>query len=267
MHHWALLFKTSEIYAAVVIITLIFVVLSVGFVVFIINYKMKQGLHLKEKKRMAEAFEKQLMQSQIEIQEATFEELGNDLHDNVGQLLSSTKLLLGVTQRALLERPDSLNLAVETLGQAIHELRSLTKSLDREWLAQFSLITNLQTEINRINAAKALNIQFVHPVTLPLETQKQIILFRVVQEALQNAIKHSGAAAISIEITAGTDFIIIAVNDDGRGLDGHDFSVGLGIRNMKKRMLLLGGTIDWCQGAGGLSVNIILPFTSYDQEN
>ena len=102
-------------------------------------------------------------------------------------------MLLGITQRNLADIPETLTIAQETLGKAISELRSLSKSLDKEWLAQFDLIDNLATEINRINAGLILEIHFSHPGKLSLTVEKQIILFRIIQEALQNAIKHSEA--------------------------------------------------------------------------
>ena len=84
------------------------------------------------------------------------------------------------------------------MGKAINEVRSLSKSLDKEWLQQFDFINNLQTEVNRINAAKTLQIYFSHPEKLLLQPEEQIILFRIVQEAIQNSVKHSQAQQIDI---------------------------------------------------------------------
>jgi len=209
----------EEVYSTVIIISFILIVLSIGIVFAIVNYKIKQESYRKEKKIMLEEFDRQLMKSQIEVQEMTFGELGKDLHDNVGQLLSSTKMLLGITQRTIIPVPETLNLAEQTLGNAISELRSLTKSLDKEWLEQFDLITNLNTEITRINAAGMLTIQFHHPGKLPLDHQKQIILFRIVQEALQNAIKHAECRTIAIDIKSNEQVISLNINDDGKGFD------------------------------------------------
>ena len=252
------MFKTNEIYSALFLITIVFIVISAGFVVFMISYKIKQGKHLKEKKTMETEFDKQLMQSQIEVQEMTFNDLGKELHDNIGQLLSSTKMLLGVTQRSMAHVPESLNLAEETLGNAINDLRALTKALDREWLEQFDLITNLTTEIGRINASKTLNIEFHHHGKLPMEAQKQIILFRIVQEALQNAIKHAEASQVAIAIKIANSNIILTIADNGKGLGSGSFMNGLGIRNMKHRTKLLGGTIDWESTVIGATVSINL---------
>ena len=207
---------------------------------------------------MKKTFEDALLHSQIEVQEATFSVLAKELHDNVGQLLSSSKMLLGITQRNMTNAPLTLNIAEETLGKAIHELRSLSKSLDKEWLEQFDLIENLGTEIKRINAGMVLEIHFSHPGKLPLTVEEQIILFRIIQEALQNAIKHSDAKNIFIEIETIDENIIVNITDDGKGFEP-TFNDGLGMRNMKHRTKLLGGNITWDTPEKGSSVTIQLP--------
>ena len=183
------MFKTPELFSAIIVVTIIFVVLSTGFVIFIIRFKMKQGLHLQEKKKMADEFSRLLMQSQIEVQEATMSLLGQELHDNICQQMSSTKLMASYALR----RPDAVAKVLTeieiNLGNTINDIRLLTRSLDKEWLEQFSLLDNLATEINRINAAHILKISLDQPDKLPLETDSQLMLFRIVQEALQNAVR------------------------------------------------------------------------------
>ena len=90
----------EEIYATIIITSIILIILFLGIVFAIVNYKMKQHVYLKEKKSMQEEFENQLMKSQIEVQEMTSNELAKELHDNVGQLLSCTKTFCSVATTA-----------------------------------------------------------------------------------------------------------------------------------------------------------------------
>ncbi len=207
---------------------------------------------------MQTQFEQTLLQAQIEVQETTSSYLAKELHDNVGQLLSSSKMLLYVTQKDMKEIPETLITAQETLGKAINELRSLSKSLDKDWLGQFNLIENLTAEIKRINSARILNIQFSHSVDVPLNVEEQTILFRIIQETLQNAIKHSQAKNINIAIETKDENININITDDGKGME-HITPDGLGLRNMKHRTKLLGGTISWATPGKGTAVTIQLP--------
>jgi len=214
-----------------------------------------------EKKLMQQDFEQQLLQSQMEVQEATFSALGKELHDNVGQLLSSTKMLLGITQRNLSNVPDTLTTAEETLGKAIQELRALSKTLNKEWLEQFNLIENLQTEAARVNATDHLQVTIHHNNhSLPLQTDEQIILFRIVQEALQNAIKHAEAKHITISFMVDVHSLNILIEDDGNGFDVSQTPSGVGFINMNHRTQLLGGTIRWeASPQAGTRVSIHLP--------
>lgn len=209
---------------------------------------------------MASEFESQLLQSRMETQEETFATLGKELHDNVGQLLNSAKLLIGVTQRKLTDAPDTLAIADETLGTAINELRSLSKSLNKEWLEQFNFIDNLQAEIKRINATDHLQIHFTHTAPLSLKSDEQIILFRIVQEALQNAIKHAQATNINIILKEEANSLYLIIEDDGKGFaEKEKAQSGVGLLNMQHRTKLLGGTIEWKSAGNGASVIICLP--------
>lgn len=231
------------------------------FIVMLVMAYLKRDLkHLKEKESMEADFEKQLLQSQLETQEETLNQLSIEIHDNIGQLLNSTKLLIGLTQRAVTDPPEALSIADETLGKAIQELRSLSKVLNREWLQQFNFIENLEAEITRINTAKILQIKLSCPPALSLRADVQIILFRIVQEVLQNTIKHAHARHAEIAISENSQFLTISIEDDGSGFSEETAAKSVGILNIKQRTHLLGGTVQWLTAPqDGTSVLIQLP--------
>ena len=250
--------EKNDIMFAIIFATVVLVLLAGFLFFFFLKYRYRSNEYIKEREIMKKTFEQTLLQSQIEVQEATFSILSKELHDNVGQLLSSSKMLLGITQRNMTNIPEALTIAEETLGKAINELRSLSKSLDKEWLEQFNLIDNLTTEIKRINAGLILEIHFSHPGELPLKAEEQIILFRIVQEALQNTIKHAVAKNVHIYFTTSPGLLTVKISDDGKGFE-ETSKEGLGIRNMKHRTHLLAGTITWNTSVEGSSVFIQLP--------
>ena len=243
---------------AISVATIILLLLLSFLLFFFVQYRVKSNRFIKEKEVMKKNFDEMLLQSQIEVQETTSSYLAKELHDNVGQMLSSSKMLLWVTQKNLEKIPDTLIIAQETLATAINELRSLSKSLDKDWLSQFDLVDNLNTEIKRINSGLALHIAFSHSGKIPFNAEEQIILFRIMQEALQNAIKHSEAKNIQIAIEVKDDNLILKLEDDGKGIDEQSEG-GLGIRNMKHRTKLLGGNINWASLEKGTVVTIRLP--------
>lgn len=255
-------YTSEEIRITILSITflLLFFGLSIIFLIFI--FSKKSQLHQKEKEILNANFDRAILQSQLETQEDTFASLGKELHDNVGQLLNSAKLLIGVTQRKFKDAPDTLAIADETLGTAIQELRSLSKSLNKEWLAQFDFIENLKTEINRINVSDSLQIEYSPIAKLHFPVDEQIILFRIVQEALQNAIKHAIASKIRISVIENGEWLSVILEDNGKGF-GEVKQTGVGLLNMQQRTKLLGGTIQWQSSNNGTTVSIQLPVKSF----
>lgn len=239
--------------------TLLILLLLCFLLFFFITYRNRRNKYIHEIAMMKKNFEAALLQSQVEVQEATFSALSKELHDNLGQLLSSSKMLMGIAQRQLTECPDTLNIAEQTVGKAITELRSLSKSLDKEWLEQFDLIENLTAEINRIRSSKLLDIEFIHEGRLPLSYDKQTILFRIIQEGLQNIIKHAEAGNVHITIKTPEKNLLIDIADNGKGFTETSSNGGLGIKNMKQRTHLLGGSIEWLHPASGSEIIIRIP--------
>jgi signal transduction histidine kinase len=252
--------KLSENISIILGASLLLLLITLFIVLMIVAYLRRDLKHLKEKESMEADFERQLLRSQLETQEETLNQLSTEIHDNVGQLLNSTKLLIGLTQRALPESPETLTMADDTLAKAIQEIRTLSKALNREWLEQFNFIENLETEINRINTGGALTIELFHPGRLPMEANKQIILFRIVQEVLQNALKHAQASRIIIEVKENNHTLVIAVTDNGKGFDEATITKSVGILNIRHRAQLLGGEAAWLSAPGqGTRVHIQLP--------
>jgi len=198
-------------------------------------------------KMMQQEFQQQLLQSQLETQEYSLSKISRELHDNIGQLLSSTKMLLGIAEMELDNIPDTLKTAEQTLSKAIQDVRELSKSINKEWLHEFNLIENLHTEKQRINAGRSVQVEVNSKhEKLSLEPEAQVILFRVVLEALDNSIKHASAKQIIIKIEHNVDGFHLSVEDDGHGFDIKSAKKeNSGLRNMEHRIKLLGGNIKW----------------------
>lgn len=244
----------------------IFVMVALFVINYFIYFKRKKESITKEHLKMKEQFQNQLLQSRIEVQEQTFQQIGKELHDNVGQLLSTSRMLIGLTERELQTPPDTLLTANATLGQAINEIRSLAKSLDKEWLERFSFAENIQTMIERINAGKNVAVEYVQTVDLPLRNDEQIILFRIVQEAIQNAIKHASPGHMRIAVEQEEKNYLITVSDDGKGFDVQAVIQNMGLTNMQQRTKLLMGSIHYNSVVGkGTTVSIRLPLKSTER--
>ena len=258
--------ETTNIIRVVIAGTGLLLLIITFMVSFIIIHRKRRNQFIQEQLTMKNELEQQLLQSRIEIQEQTFQQIGKELHDNVGQLLSTSRMLIGLTERELQNPPDTLLTANATLGQAINEIRSLAKSLDKEWLERFSFSENMQTLIERINAGKSIAAEYVQSTELPLRSDEQIILFRIVQEAIQNAVKHAVPTHMRIAVEEQNNCYQITVSDNGKGFDVNSVVKSMGLTNMQHRVELLMGTmfINSIRGTG-TTIAIQLPLKQNEQ--
>lgn len=247
----------QEIYI-IVMATAFLLLLAVGITSLLLVYQKRQLRYRFEKQQLQNQYTEELLKTRLETQEYTLNTVSREIHDNIGQLLNSSKLLIGVAQRA--PQPDTLQTAADTLGQAIQELRSLSKSLNNEWLEQFSFTENLDAEVARINASHKIRMTVEHAAPLTMPKDRQLVLFRIVQETFQNALKHAEPTHIHIKTQHHHGHLQIDVTDNGKGFDLHDPArQGFGITNIKLRTALLGGTVNWLAEQPGTRVVIQLP--------
>lgn len=250
----------SQEIAIIFVASAFFLLVAVGIIVLFSVYQKRQFQYLLEKKELSNQFQKELLKTRLEAQEETLNNLGAELHDNIGQLLSSSKVLISVADRELPAPSATLKVVDETISKAIQELRAISKSLSTNWLGQFSFIENLNTEAERITASRRVKVNLENPSSIEMPMDRQMILFRIVQEALQNALRHSNPSAIFIRTIHSGETLYISVIDDGSGFDVGDKSKnGIGIMNITNRAHLLGGEARWQSSAAGTEVIIQLP--------
>ncbi len=252
--------SSQEVIITLIAGTALLLFLVVIVIIAAMRYQNRKRTHLMDMQRMKHETEQEILKSRLEAQEETLNQLSRELHDNIGQLLGSSKILVGVVRRALPTPMEELQLAEETISKAITELRALTKSLNKDWLEKFNFIENLEAEAKRINATKEFEMTFDHPEIIGLPSERQLVLFRIVQEAFQNSLKHGKANHIKIAVQQLDSHLDISIADDGKGFDVSDSAKnGVGIINIKNRAQLLGGTAQWVSNGSGTSVAIQIP--------
>lgn len=247
------MYKNPEIYF-VTIIGIILGLLLVSFiVVMLILYNRRQQKQEQEMARVKDMYEKEVLQSQLEIQENTFKTISQELHDNIGQMLSVVKLSLSALP---LEKEHKARQLVshsqQVLNKAIIDLSDLTKSLHTDRIADLGLAESIRFELMTLKNTGLIKAQFsLSGAELELQEQKAIFLFRMFQEMLNNILKHSKATHINVELTYHPDnTFVMMVRDDGIGFDikekngSHTPGKGVGLKSMFNRAKLIGAEID-----------------------
>ena len=141
------------------------------------------------------------------------------------------------------------------ISQAINDLRDLSKSLSFEHITTLGLIKTIEIETERINKSGLIEVLFLQEGDVySLSEQHELVLFRIFQEALNNALKHSGAKHFKISLQYHSDLFNLTLEDDGSGFSAEALNnkSGSGLKNMENRAALIGGiaVIDSAPGKG-----------------
>ena len=245
---------------------IIFLLLALLFIIFIVFSIQRRRKMILEKKQMEYQYQQTLLQTQLEIQEQTLKNISQEIHDNIGQALSLAKLNLNTmpptNDEALQQK--ILN-SKELVSKAITDLRDLSRSLDTDYVQEMGLQRAIEYELEMIKKTGTVETSMiVEGAMFRLEKQKELILFRIVQETFNNILKHAGAKTINVNINYGNAFTLV-IKDDGKGVnldplnEGKNNNFGLGIRNMHSRAKLIGAEFNMNSGIGkGTEVEIVL---------
>jgi signal transduction histidine kinase len=245
----------TDISSLIITTTLIFLIAPTFLLTYIFIYNQRKKKHIEEKKRLKSEFQQELLKTQIEVQEQTLTNISREIHDNITQVLSFVKLNLAMTDPADEHCKNNVNESRELIAQTINDLRNLSKSLSFEHIAQLGLIKTLEIESERINNSGILNTKVVvEGDVYSLGEQRELVLFRIFQEALNNTLKHSGAKHLKINLQYSKLLLNLTLEDDGIGFSPWliEESLGSGLKNMQSRAALIGAvaTIDSLPGKG-----------------
>lgn len=236
----------QQIIQFIIIGTILFLLVALFMVSFLFLYRKRQQSFAREKTAMQDAFQRELLQSQLEIQETTLQNIAQEIHDNIGQTLSLAKLNLNTLDPAKPNWEDKTRTSKELVSKAIQDLRSLSKTMYSEAVLASGLCKAVAHELSLLQASGASHTSLQingEPERLPPQTE--LILFRIVQEALHNIIKHAKATLVSVKIWADENTLYVLIADNGVGFDialqNNGVDGGAGLRNMLNRARLIGG--------------------------
>jgi len=218
-------------------------------IVMLLVHKRRQAVMEMEKAALEHQYATQLLQARLEAQEASFQAFSEEIHDNVGQVLS----VLGMYLHQLglcCDAPRAQDLVRQStgmLGRATADLRNLSHTLNAGYIGRTGLLTSLEDEVRRINAVQNVVCTLsVEGEPTPLPPDRELLLFRILQEALSNSLRHAGASRIAVKLAWRPGSLRAAVQDDGRGFDAKKqpgANDGIGLQNMQLRARLLGGAL------------------------
>lgn len=257
--------NTNDIIPFLIVVSAL-IALLVGFITFMfVSYRKRQNNYQNNLEQIQLDHEKTLLSSQLEIQEQTFQHVSREIHDNINLSLTLAKLNLNTVDL------QSSNIAltkiensIELISKSIIELSNISKSLNSDFFEQQGLVKAIEDEVGRIRQAGAYCVAYsVTGNPIFLNAQKELIIFRIIQEAFNNIIKHANANSFQLIIHYGESDLLINILDSGNGFDTKTSIANshAGLKNMQTRSKILGGTMDIKSEIGnGTSLTFNIPY-------
>lgn len=252
----------QEVYYTIILFSLFALLLIIIIVFSAIMYYNRKRKFSYEKKQIDLFYQQQLLQTQIEIQEQTLKTISQEIHDNIGQVLSLAKLNLNTFENIeSTTNQTKISDTKQLVSKAINDLRDLSRSLHGDKIAELGLQESIANELKILeNTGQYKTVFYVTGSLYKLEPQKEMVLFRIVQESLNNIVKHAKAKNIKVELNYKVDAFNLSVIDDGVGFDAKALTstqTGIGLKSMQNRAALIGGVLS-IQSNNGTTIQIEL---------
>ena len=248
----------SELLIPVLSGTILFALLVTFIIYFVVLYRKSQDKFLLEQEQLKQA----LLRAEVEIKEQTLVDISRELHDNFGQIASLIKINLNLLSKGM--NSSQLTKIEETKGlvqELISDFKQLSNSLNGDRIEQIGFTQMLQSEIERINRMDVVKVEGVIPELhgIQLKHSSKVLLFRVLQEAINNTLKHSGATKAELNLSVSNEILSVRYWDNGKGFitSNLDNLTGSGIRNMEARCKMIGASFK-LQGQTGKGVELFV---------
>lgn len=206
------------------------------------------------------------MKAVFDTQEGERSRLAEDLHDSVGQVLSAIKMNLHRLDK--LQNQDTeetsnqqiiLDNTKKLLDECLIEIRNIIKNILPPVLTDFGLSEALENLSNKVAQDTGIEVKFYSQKSNErYKKEIEIMIYRIVQELFNNAIKHAGASKIELALTNASNAIMLTFKDDGIGFNRDQVTHGLGLKNIESRIQLMEGTFS-LTGSPGTTIALKVP--------
>jgi two-component system, NarL family, sensor kinase len=234
--------------------TLGMLVLVIGLVIFIIFHQRKIIRYQMQLQRLEQEQQKLLLNASVRLQEEERQRIAADLHDDAGPLLATARLYLteNLVNQDKATQLQSIFQARQILDDTIQLVRNISHSLMPPTLKNFGLESAVNDLFQKISGSGSINASSrFHDYKERLKSEKELLIFRIIQELVNNILKHSNASFIHLTQNMHGDYFILRMHHDGRGIVQNDFeklnksNIGLGLKNISSRLRVAQGRINF----------------------
>lgn len=240
----------TESMSIILLASLVFLLMPIFLLLYIRSYNRHKKNHFVEKENMRQKFESEILKTHIEVQEQTMQTIATELHDNIGQLLSLTTLTLNSINVPENEKAsEKIENSLSLVNKSIKEIRELAKILHGEQIVESGIGNAIEQEINWLKRVGGYELQVSNNL-LELSVSspdKDLIILRLLQEIINNIIKHAQATSIHIDTYLKNETLFLTVKENGIGFDyeaARSKKTGIGLASIQKRVELIKGKIE-----------------------
>lgn len=260
--------KTHYDIVLFVLVSTVLIFLMAGFIVTILYlYRKKQLAYFKTIEELKFDYEKNLLHTQLEMQEQTLQHISREIHDNISLSLTLAKLNLNTLDwDQPLKAKNQVDASLQQITKAITDLSDISKGLNSELISSQGLTEVVRNETGRLRELNLFELDYTvtgNPVFM--DAQRELVIFRIIQEAFNNIIKHAKATAVKLRLDYTEDHINVSITDNGKGFCKETVEQNkksnAGLKNMEKRAALFNGkTIVDSKPDSGTSILINIPY-------
>ena len=218
-------------------------------VAYLIVQKRKQNTYQLEKQRMIFDHQTNILRTKLEEQENTMDQISKELHDNVKSVLGFAQMsMYNIADLATNnEQAIQIDKTNKIIGEAIDDLHNISHSLNSNFIKNIGLAETITKDLESIQLSKNITCTIeVKGDAISLDPEKELHIYRIAQEAIQNCIKHAKATNINFTLNYEQDVFTMTITDNGMGFDKnkiHEMK-GLGFLNMFQRARYVHGSLE-----------------------
>ena len=229
--------------------TVLLTLFAFFIVVYVLVQKQKQNVHHLERNKMIYDHQNMILTTRIEEQERAMDQVSKEIHDNLGQQTNFAKMnLLTIAMYATDNQQKTVIEKTKTiLDGIIKDIRNISHSLNSDFIKDIGLINMLQEELNYLNLSPTINCDIdIIGDDKKFLPEKELLIYRIAQEAIHNVSKHAQATNLDIILTYEANTFIMTIADNGIGFDKNKIyeMKGLGFLNMFQRARYVHGSLE-----------------------
>jgi two-component system, NarL family, sensor kinase len=229
-----------EFYISIITASALFVFLAIFIVSFVWRYNQRQKEFEIEKHNLMLRFQGEATRAKLELQEQTLQKISQEIHDNIGASLTLAKMQLSGIDTGNYSIRSSR--ALELLSRSIQDLRDISKAINGHYILEQGLEKALMRELVLVQEAAGIKTSFEFQMNrLDLSAQEELILYRAIQEAINNALKHAQSGSLLVRMMEDSEGYHIEIIDKGQGMDMEQVAKSVGFSSLHSRMEALGG--------------------------